>query len=269
MHSLKKTMSLHYACIRHILHTLMATDGVSKQGGLLLAIGRPEKAAAEPAQQARRIYLSLLHIIVGSTRPERQADAVARWVAKRASAHAEFEVEVLDLRDWPLPMFAEGMKTIGDLANPTYSEPIVKQWNQKIAEAGAYLFITPEYNHSIPAVLKNAIDSVFVSFAFRNKPAAAVAYSAGVVGGARAVEHLAHIAIEAEMAPLRNTVLIGDVQRAFGPDGSAINPRVSAALDILLDDLAWWSKALGHARAGGQLPPGGVRMRAALAAVPR
>lgn len=210
--------------------------------------------------------MSVLQIIVGSTRPERQADAVVRFVASRASAHAEFEVEVLDLRNWPLPMFAEGLKTLGDFANPTYSEPIVKRWNQKIAEAAAYVFVTPEYNHSVPAVLKNAIDSVFASFAFRNKPAAFVAYSAGTVGGARAVEHLAHIAVEAEMVPLRNTVLIGEVQRAFGADGSPVNPLTSVALEILLDDLAWWSKALGQARAGGELQPGALRLRAARAA---
>ena len=210
--------------------------------------------------------MSVLQIVVGSTRPERQADAVVRSVANRASAHPEFEVEVLDLRDWPLPMFAEGMKTIGDFANPTCSDPVVKRWNQKIAEGGAFLFITPEYN-SIPAALKNAIDSVFVGFAFRNKPAAFVAYSGGLVGGARAVEHLAHIAIEAEMAPLRNTVLIGEVHRAFRPDGTATNPLTTAALEILLDDLAWWSKALGQARAGGQLKPGAFRLMAARSAV--
>src|SRR5258708_299039 len=126
--------------------------------------------------------MTKLQIIVGSTRPERQADLVARWVSDRASTHEAFETEVLDLRDWPLPMFGEGMKTIGNMADPTYSDPIVKRWNQKIAEAEAFLFITPEYNHSVPAVLKNAIDSVFVSFAFRNKPAAFVAYSGGAVG---------------------------------------------------------------------------------------
>ena len=72
-----------------------------------------------------------------------------------------FNVEVLDLRDWPLPFFAETCATIGDFANPTYHDPIVKRWNTKIGEGDAYLFITPEYNHSIPGVLKNAIDSVF------------------------------------------------------------------------------------------------------------
>ena len=207
-----------------------------------------------------------LHVIVGSIRPERQVEPLTRWVVGRASAHKEFEVETLDLRDWPLPMFAEGMATIGDFANPTYSSPIVKSWNQKIAEADAYVFITPEYNHSIPAVLKNAIDSVFVSFAFRNKPAAFIGYSGGAVGGARAVEHLAHIAIEAEMAPLRNTVLIADIAKAFASDGTPVNPLSNAALDIVLDDLAWWSAALARARAEGQLKPGAFRLMAARAA---
>ncbi len=203
-----------------------------------------------------------LQVIVGSTRPERQADTVARWVVNRAAAHGAFEVETLDLRDWPLPMFAEGIKTIGDFANPTYSDPLVKRWNQKIAEAHAYLFITPEYNHSIPAVLKNAIDNVFVSFAFRNKPAAFVGYSGGQIGGARAVEHLAHIAIEAELVPLRNTVLLASVQRAFLPDGTPSDSLSSVALQIALDDLAWWAAVLTPARAG-QLTPGIMRMMAA------
>ena len=204
-----------------------------------------------------------LQVIVGSTRPERQADIVARWVNNRATAHGAFAVEILDLRDWPLPMFAEGIKTIGDFANPTYSDPLVKRWNQKIAEADAYLFITPEYNHSIPAILKNAIDSVFVSFAFRNKPAVFVGYSGGQIGGARAVEHLAHIAIEAELVPLRNTVLLSTVQRAFLPDGAPVDSLSNVALQIALDDLAWWAAALTPARAAGQLAPGGMRMMAA------
>lgn len=73
----------------------------------------------------------------------------------------DFAVEVLDLRDWPLPLFQETIATVGDFADPTYSAPIVKRWNDKIAEGDAYIFVTPEYNRSIPAVLKNAIDSVF------------------------------------------------------------------------------------------------------------
>jgi NAD(P)H-dependent FMN reductase len=126
--------------------------------------------------------VSKLHIIIGSTRPGRAADLVAPWVIDIAQGHGAFEVEVLDLRDWPLPMFGETFQTVGDFSDPTYSSPLVRSWNKKIEEADAYLVITPEYNHSVPAVLKNAIDSVFVSFAFRNKPMSVVGYSGGIAG---------------------------------------------------------------------------------------
>jgi NAD(P)H-dependent FMN reductase len=208
-----------------------------------------------------------LQIIVGSTRPTRAADQVAPWVIERARAHGGFDVEVLDLRDWPLPMFAEHMGTIGDFQDPTYSEPIIKRWNQKIKEADAYLVVTPEYNHSIPGVLKNAIDSVFVSFAFRNKPLVAVGYSGGIAGGVRAIEHLAQIAIEAELVPLRTSVIIPQVVGAFDASGAPINPITDISLRIALDDLVWWATALQNARAIGQLPPAAFRIQAAAAAV--
>jgi NAD(P)H-dependent FMN reductase len=204
-----------------------------------------------------------LQVIIGSTRPERAAERVAPWVVQRARAHREFDVEVLDLRDWPLPMFSENRQTLGDPADPTYSTPVVRRWNRKIAEGDAYLFITPEYTHSVPGVLKNAIDSVFASFAFRNKPAGFVGYSSGIGAGIRAVEHLAMIAIEAEMVPLRNTVLVAQVAGAFNDRGTPTNPMTEAATGILLEDLAWWTRVLQRARAEGQLPPATVRLMAA------
>jgi NAD(P)H-dependent FMN reductase len=211
--------------------------------------------------------MSKLQIIIGSTRPTRAADLVAPWVIQRARAHGAFEVEVLDLRDWPLPIFAEYLGSIGDFADPTYSTPIVREWNHKVKEADAYLFITPEYNHSISGVLKNAIDSVFVSFAFRNKPMVAVGYSGGIAGGVRAIEHLAQIAIEAEMVPLRASVIIPQVSEAFDEDGTPRNHVADISLKVTLDDLAWWAKALEQARAGGEYPPAGFRIQAAAAAV--
>jgi len=86
-------------------------------------------------------------------------------------------------------------------------------------------------------VLKNAIDSVFATFAFRGKPAACVAYSGGIGGGIRAIEHLAHVAIEAEMVPLRNNVVITFAGDAFSTDVQPTDPRTGAAAKILLDDL--------------------------------
>lgn len=206
-----------------------------------------------------------LKVIVGSTRPGRAADRVIPWITFQANGHGAFAAEVLDLRDWQLPMFEETYATVGDPKDPAFSVPAVKRWNQKIAEGDAYLFVTPEYNHSVPAVLKNAIDSVFATFAFRGKPAGCVAYSGGIGGGVRAIEHLAHVAIEAEMVPLRNSVVIPFVAGAFGPDGQPVDPRTSTAAKILLEDLAWWATTLRQARRAGVLPPAAMRMIAAQA----
>jgi NAD(P)H-dependent FMN reductase len=207
-----------------------------------------------------------LQVIVGSTRPTRAADQVFPWVVAEAQRHGTFDVEVVDLRDWQLPFFREHLGTIGDFADPTYSDPIVKAWNSKIAEGDAYVIVTAEYNHSVPGQLKNAIDSVFVSFALRNKPIAFVGYSGGIGAGIRAVEHLALIVIEAEAVPLRNTVVIPFVADAFGEDGKPNNPATATALSIMLDDLAWSSNALARARSEGELLPGVFRARAAAAA---
>jgi NAD(P)H-dependent FMN reductase len=210
--------------------------------------------------------MSKVLVIVGSTRPGRAADLVAPWVISRAREHEGFDVEVADLRDWPLPIFAEHAGTIGDINDPTYSEPIVLAWNKRVKEADAYIVITPEYNHSIPAVLKNAIDTVWLSFGFRNKPVAAVGYSGSVGAGIRAIEHLAHVFIEAEAVPIRSTVVIPFVRTAFGDDGEPVDPEAGIRLQVMLDDLAWWSAALEKARAEGELTPGTFRARAALAA---
>jgi NAD(P)H-dependent FMN reductase len=210
--------------------------------------------------------VSKLEVIVASTRPSRSADFVTPWVVARAKAHGAFEVVVVDLKDWPLPMFGEHPGSIGDFDDPTYSDPIVRRWNAKVKEADAYLVITPEYNHSVPAALKNAIDSVFVSWALRNKPMAAIGYSGGIAAGTRAIEHLALIAIEAEMVPLRNSVLIPYVSNAFDEAGEPKDAATDIALDIVLEDLAWWSPVLEAARAKGELAPGSLRFRQALAA---
>jgi NAD(P)H-dependent FMN reductase len=210
--------------------------------------------------------MSKLQVIVGSTRPTRSADLVVPWVAARASERGDFDVEVVDLRDWPLPMFGEHAGTIGDFSDPTYSDPIMKAWNNKIKEADAYIVVTPEYNHSVPGVLKNAIDSVFLSFAFRNKPVAAVGYSAGIGAGIRAIEHLAQVVIEGEAVPVRNSVVIPFVTTAFDEGAQPLDPAMNVGLDIMLDDLAWMSRALETARANGELPPGAFRRGAIVAA---
>ena len=207
-----------------------------------------------------------LQVIVASTRPTRAADRVTPWLTQVAALHEAFDTEVLDLRDWQLPMFGEHMGSIGDPQDPSYSAEIVRRWNRKIAEADAYLIITPEYNHSVQAELKNAIDSVFISFAFRNKPMAFVGYSGGIGGGIRAIEHLVQIAVEVEAVPLRSAVVVPFVGTAFTADGQPADPATVISAQIALDDLAGWADALHNARAAGERIPGKIRARMADAA---
>lgn len=196
-----------------------------------------------------------LKVVIGSTRPERGVGVLLPWLVDRLDRDARFDVEVLDLREWDLPMFQETWET----ARNGYSTETVRRWNENVVDGDAFLFVTPEYNHSITAVLKNAIDSVFMSSGFRNKVAGTIAYSGGLVGGARAVEHLAGIAVESELVPLRNSVLVSQYHRAFDEDARPIDPMTDRALTILLDDLAWWGDALRAARRTGELPPAGQR----------
>jgi NAD(P)H-dependent FMN reductase len=111
-----------------------------------------------------------LEIICGSTRPGRAADQIIPRINAMSPEHGRFDIDVPDLRDFPLPLFSGTFAAVGDPRPRALCAPVVKRWNSKIAEDDACLFVTPEYNHNIPAVLKNRIGSLFVTFAFRGKP---------------------------------------------------------------------------------------------------
>ena len=206
----------------------------------------------------------LVQVIVGSSRAERQVGDLPGWAADRLVGEGHFdEVEVLDLQQWALPMFDESQGSVR--LDPPYGAAAVRKWNATIAHADAYLVITPEYNHSYPGVLKNAIDSVYGSFAFRHKPIGFVGYSNGPIGASRAVEHLLPVAVELEMVPMRNTVLIRNFDTGAAA-GRPADPLSHVALDILADDLAWWARLLEQGRREGQHDPGVLRFyRASLA----
>lgn len=208
-------------------------------------------------------------LIVGSTRPGTTADLVLPWLQRTLEADDRIELHVEDLRNWPLPFFQEDPAAIGNPMDPTYSDPLVGKWNETVKAAEAVIMLTPEYNHSIPPALKNAIDSVFMSGGFRNKPCAFVGYSMSPTGGVRAIEHLIQAVSTLEAMPLRNVVLIGQVAGAFDVQGSGepTSPVTGVAIQVLIDDLVWWGNALRSARAEGELPPGQFRMMQAMAAL--
>ena len=182
-----------------------------------------------------------IKVIVGSTRANRFSEKPAQWILDVARKRADLDVELLDLRDYPLPLFEEPLPP--GLAKDQYSNPIVVKWRDKILESDGFIICTPEYNHGYPAVLKNALDYTYFSWARK-----AVAFvSWGGAGGTRGVEQLRLVAIELDMAPTRWAVHIPNPW--FVKDVSEIDTeqnRQSAA--ALLDHLSWWAGALKAAR---------------------
>lgn len=185
-----------------------------------------------------------IQIILGSTRPNRRSEKVGKWVLEQISKNEEVSVELVDLKDWPLPFYNEtsGLTSLkGEL-----SVDLAKKWGQKVREADGYIIVTPEYNHGYSAVLKNALDYAY--YEWNNKPIAFVAYG-GVVGGARAVEQLRLVAVELQMAPIQAAVYMPAVWSAFDEEGQLKDIEgYNQKLELLLKQLLWWTKALKQAR---------------------
>ncbi|MCF4098882.1 NADPH-dependent FMN reductase [Maritalea mediterranea] len=185
-------------------------------------------------------------IIMSTTRDSRFAEKPAKWILDKANKHDSIEADLIDLRDFDLPFFNEKAT---NLWAPSEDARAV-QWQQKLAKYDGFIFVTAEYNHSIPAVLKNALDQAYLEWV--RKPAAFVGY--GGVGASRAVEHLRGIVAELQMAPIRETVHIGGGEfMKVSPMGdnqemSAIDKIIGPKADDLLDDLVWWADALKAAR---------------------
>jgi NAD(P)H-dependent FMN reductase len=147
--------------------------------------------------------MTVVSIIVGSTREGRFSEKVAHWLLGEIKGRKDLEARLLDLREYPMPFFDQAVAPSIPGRAP-YAHPVVQKWTAQIGEAEAYIFVSPEYNHGIPGVLKNAID--WVSPEWRRKPATFVSY--GGVSGARGVEHLRLIACELQMAALRSAMHI-------------------------------------------------------------
>lgn len=187
-----------------------------------------------------------IKIILGSTRQGRFGDKPARWIYEITRGREEMNAELLDLRDYPLPFFNEPASPSS--AKEPYTNPVVVEWTKKIAEADGFIIATAEYNHGYPAVLKNALDYVYKEW--NNKPVAFVGWG-GVAGGARSIGQLRQVAIELQMAPIRNSVNIPFSWTLVDSNGN-LKP---GALDIhkngaenMLNQLIWWAKALKNAR---------------------
>ncbi|MFC0812439.1 NADPH-dependent FMN reductase [Paracoccus panacisoli] len=186
-------------------------------------------------------------IIIGSTRQSRFADKPANWLLEKAQQRDDMTFELVDLRDFDLPLFDE----VASNAWVPSSDPRAVAWQKKVGEFDGYIFVTAEYNHSISGSLKNALDQAYTEW--NRKPMAALGY--GGVGAARAVEHLRGIGIELQMVPLRNAVHLGGGEffktSPIGQNAemAEVEQVLAPSLNAMLDELAWWAKATMTARA--------------------
>lgn len=188
-------------------------------------------------------------VIVGSVRPNRQGDKPAKWIAQLAQETGDFDVEIIDLKDYPLPLFDA---PASDLWMPSPND-IAAKWQAKLSEFDGYIVVTAEYNRSVPGALKNAIDWAYTPFVRK-----AVAYvSYGSVGGARAVEHLRNIMTELQAVSVRQGIHVGGSEFAAVFMGQKswdeVLPSFVPFSKDLLDNLRWWTAATKQAREAGQV----------------
>jgi NAD(P)H-dependent FMN reductase len=182
-------------------------------------------------------------IVISTTREGRFGDKAAAWIHDLATARGDLDVEIIDLRDYPMPFFDEP-------GSPMHTPPkneAACRWAQKLAGIDGFIFVTAEYNHGAPAVLKNALDYAYAEF--NRKPVAFVGY--GGVGAARAVEQLRLNCIELQMAPTKAGVHVGGgdfIGMLMEGKTFADMPHLVPTAVALLDELAWWTNALKTAR---------------------
>jgi NAD(P)H-dependent FMN reductase len=189
--------------------------------------------------------MTRIGIIVGTTRPGRRGHAVAEWVAAAAARrHPGADFEIVDLAAFGLPLLDEELPAMAG----RYAHPHTRRWAEAIARLDGFVFVTPEYNHSLPGALKNALDFLYAEW--NDKAAGVVSY--GVQGGTRAAEHLRLVLAELRVATVRSQVALSlrDDFTAPAPEGPAPDPHAHGPLGALLDDVLAWSRALEPLRAG-------------------
>jgi len=179
-------------------------------------------------------------VVIGSTRPGRKGEAVARWVHQIACKRADARFDLVDIAEYKLPLLDEPIPP----SQGQYSQAHTKSWSVRIEPFDAYVFVTPEYNHGTSGALKNAID--FLYREWNNKAAGFVSY--GSAGGTRAVEQLRLNLAEVQVATVRAQVMLSfgtdfDKSGAFTPaDGQ------EASVGAMLDQLVCWGGAMRGVR---------------------
>lgn len=175
-------------------------------------------------------------IILGTARERGVGHRVAKWITDTASTDERFEVDFVDTATLNLPFFNEDFgPKYRHYSGAEYTNPEGKAWAERVAQAEAFLFITPEYNHSTSAILKNALD--WVGPEWSGKPVGLVGYSITSFGGARAIEHLRQIAPELGLHQVREALLISTAQEVISEEGKPKVQELDTPLKTLLDEV--------------------------------
>jgi NAD(P)H-dependent FMN reductase len=191
--------------------------------------------------------MSVISVIVGSTREGRFSEKPARWIFRQVKKRDEVDARLLDLRDFPMPFFDQPV-TPATPGRPPFEHEVVRKWTAAIGQSDGFIFVTPEYNYGPSAVLKNAIDWVYPEW--HRKPVCFVSY--GSIGGARGVQQLRQTVVELQLAPIRSSIYIPVptlLAHYQGGDVDAGLAELAAPAGAMIDDLLWWTQALKTARA--------------------
>lgn len=182
-------------------------------------------------------------IILGSTRPNRIGDGVAKWVFEQTQTRSDAEFELVDIKDYNLPLLDE---PVPSAMSEGYTKDHTKRWSEKIASFDAYIFVTPEYNHGPSGALKNAIDFLYAEW--NNKVAGFIGY--GSVGGTRVVETMRIIMAELQVATIRSQLAL--TLRDDFENYKDFRPRTHHEKELsgLIDQLLPWAQALKAVREG-------------------
>jgi NAD(P)H-dependent FMN reductase len=187
-----------------------------------------------------------LTVILGSVRIGRFGQWPAKMIKEVAEKISDFEVSFIDLKEENLPNF-ESAVSPAYITNQDYGNEKINSFADKIRESDAFIMISPEYNHGYSSAIKNAIDSIYIEW--NKKPVGFLSY--GSAGGARAVEQLREVAVELQMAPIRNGVHIMSPWNLVDENGNLKDGALTeyeSSMQNMLDQLLWWANALKIAR---------------------
>jgi NAD(P)H-dependent FMN reductase len=191
--------------------------------------------------------MTVISVIIGSTRQGRFAEKPAHWILEHLKKRPALEVRLLDLKDFAMPFFEAPMPPATP-GRPPFEDDTVRRWTAAVAQSDGFIFVVPEYNSGMPAVLKNAIDWVYQEW--NRKAAAVVSY--GAVMGASSAGQLRQTLVVPQVAVVPKSVKIPPAllwAHFRGDDVSAGLAQVDGQAAEMIDDLLWWTDALKNARA--------------------